>query len=360
MTKQAAEMTDAELEGDERVSLFALGTTLLRNRWLIVGWMLIGGAIAVLTVVFKPPTYAANASFIPEGVTPNRSGLASLAGQFGVSLPAGDVSRSPDFYVQLIVSRARLIPIVRSRFSVQEMGGKVVPFLDLFEIGGNSAKIREDRAVESLVSMITASAVRTTGVVKLSVSTRWPSVSLAIATTLLDAVNDFNRQTRQTQAAAERKFVEEQLGLSRAELRSAEERLKDFRRNNRQIASSPELTLEDERLQREVVFQQQVVTTLMQSYEEARIREVRDTPTITVVEPPSVRPVPEPRKRIQRGLLGLFIGGIIGVIIALGSEMFYRRRGLGDPEADEFVGVLRETIRTPLGGARWLRGRLRR
>jgi uncharacterized protein involved in exopolysaccharide biosynthesis len=348
------------LEADDRVSLFALGTTVLRSRWLIIRWTLIGGAIAVLTVVFKPPEYAATASFIPEGVTPNRSGLASLAGQFGLSLPAGDVSRSPDFYVQLIRSRERLIPIVRNRFTVQEMRGKVVPFLDLFEIGGASAKIREDRGVESLMSMITPSAVRTTGVVQLSVSTRWPSVSLAIATALLDGVNDFNRQTRQTQAAAERKFVEEQLGLSRAELRSAEERLKDFRRNNRQIASSPELTLEDERLQREVIFQQQVVTTLMQSYEEARIREVRDTPTITVVEAPSVRPVPEPRKRIQRGLLGLLTGAIIGVIIALGSEILDRRRDLGDPDADAFVGVLRETIRTPLGGVRWLRRRLRR
>lgn len=82
-------MTETEWQDGDAVSLFAVGTTLLQNRWRIVRWMFIGAAMAALSVISKPALYLALASFIPKGSdAASRSGLASLAGQFGVSLPA--------------------------------------------------------------------------------------------------------------------------------------------------------------------------------------------------------------------------------------------------------------------------------
>ncbi len=88
-----------------------------------------------------------------------------------------------------------------------------------------AAPCREEQGVSLLVDIVTASVVKTTGVVELSVATQWPGVSLVIATALVNGVNEFNRRTRQGQEAAARKFVEQRLAIAAAELRGAEDRL---------------------------------------------------------------------------------------------------------------------------------------
>ena len=196
--------------------------------------------------------------------------------------------------------------------------------------------------------------------VEFSVATKWPSVSVAIANAVVVGINDFNQRLRQEQAGAERKFVEARLGVAGSDLRASEDRLEDFLRTNRQFANSPDLTFQRDRLQREVGLKQQVFTTLTQSYEEVRIREVRDTPVITLVEEPSVPTVPEPAGRLLSILLGMLLGGFLGVASATFSESVVRGRRAGDPYADEFSGTLGEIKGEMVGRVRQLREKMRR
>lgn len=355
-------MTEVEWRDDgDDMSLFALGTSLLRNRWRIARWMLLGGVVAAVVVFLKPPLYLATASFVPQNNSDSRTaGIASIAGQFGVALPTGTQSQAPDFYAKLLKSRVLLGQIASDTFVVREKGGQRIPFVNLYEIKGDTQRRREELGVKLLRGMVSSSVARTTGVVELSVATEWPSVSLAIATALVDGVNAYNQRTRQGQAAAERKFVEGRLVTARAELRAAEDRLEGFLRANRQPANAPELTFERDRLQRDVTLQQQVFTSLTQSYEEVRIREVRDTPVITVMEPPMVPTLPESRGRLKGLLLGLLLGGLIGTLVSLISETVARRREEGDAKANEFVGTVGEVKGEMLGRVRWLREQIRR
>src|SRR5438309_346456 len=106
------QMSGFQSEDEEEVSLLAVATTLLRNRWRLLAGMLIGGAIAVY-LSWGVPLYAAKASFFPENAAASGSGLASIAGQFGVSIPAtGSQSLTPDFYAKLLKTRVLLLPIV--------------------------------------------------------------------------------------------------------------------------------------------------------------------------------------------------------------------------------------------------------
>jgi capsule polysaccharide export protein KpsE/RkpR len=252
-----------------------------------------------------------------------------------------------------------LTPIARDTFVVQERGGRRIAFLDLFRIAGNSEKRRVEEGVRQLQTIVKPSIVRTTGVVEVSVATEWQSVSLAIANELLIGVNQFNQRTRQGQAAEERKFVEGRLALAASDLRAAEDRLQDFLKTNRQFTGSPDLTFERDRLGRDVTLKQQVFTSLTQSYEEVRIREVRDTPVITVIETPSVPTLPEPRRRLARVLLGLIVGALFGAFLAFVSGAIARRRQEGDSEANEFVNTLGEVKGKMLGRFRRMRRRSR-
>jgi len=323
--------------------LFALGTTLLRHRWRIGRWMLAGGLLAALTVLFRPALFVASGSFLPLGAAdPTRSGLASLAGQLGVTIQQGNQTLSPEVYAKLIKSRVLLLEIARDTFAVQEMGGRRIPFLDVVEIKPGSVARREEGGVKLLGKMVEVGVAKPTGVVEFTVSTKWRSLSLGIANELINGVNAYNERTRQDQAGAERKFVEGRLAIASADLRDAENRMERFLQMNRNLGGSPELAMQRDRLQREVSLRQQVFTSLTQSYEEARIREVRDTPVITVLEPPAVPTVPASRGRAVRILLGLMLGAVLGAFLAFISDMVARQRKDGDTEASAFADTLAE------------------
>ena len=338
----------------EDISLFVLGTAVLRSRRRVLRWALAGAAIAALLTYLRAPTYRASASFTPQGSDATRGGLASLASQFGVALPAGNQSVSPEFYSSLLRSRVLLLPVTRDTFTVAELGGQRVPFVDLFELKGRSSASREDKALALLKRMVVPSVTRATGVVDVSVATKWRSVSLRIITRLIDGVNDFNERTRQGQAAAERKFVGERLTEATAELRVAEDRLETFLRGNRDFVGSPQLTMQRDRLQREVLWRQEVVTSLTQAHQDARIREVRDTPVITVIETPAVGADPVQSGRVLRVIAGFVLGAVVGTALVLFSALVARRRAEGNEEANEFFSALTEAKRQATRPWRWL------
>lgn len=354
-------MSELELEDEDEISLLAMATTLLRNRWWLLAGMLIGAMIAVLPILWKPPLYSAKASFFPQNSDATRSGLASIAGQFGVSIaPGGNQTLSPEFYIKLLKTRVLLLPIVRDTFVVEEMGGQRVAFLDLFEIASGPLAKREEDGVAVLQSLNSVSLAKTTGVVELAVVTQWPSVSLAIATVIIRGVNEYNQKTRQGQAAAERRFVEGRLAEARDSLRAAEDRLEHFSRTNVQIGNSPSMTLERERISVDLARKQELFTALKQTYEDVRIREVRDIPLITVLESPWVATNPEPRGRLKRGLLGLMLGGFFVALFALASSVMARRPRGANPEFDEFFATVRDVRNEVLSPVRIFTRRDRR
>ena len=118
-------MTNPGSEFDKNeTSLFAIATILLRRRLAISCWAFVGAVLAYGSVATRPKFYPAAFSFVPQSGDAVRSGFASLAGQLGISAPAGSQSQQPEFYVTLAASRSVLLPIVRDTLIVNELGGK--------------------------------------------------------------------------------------------------------------------------------------------------------------------------------------------------------------------------------------------
>jgi uncharacterized protein involved in exopolysaccharide biosynthesis len=109
----------------------------------------------------------------------------------------------------------------------------------------------------------------------------------AVLQRLLDLVQEFNIEKRQTSAAAERRFVEGRLREAEREMRAAESELQRFMSRNRRWEDSPLLSMQASQLQARVSLRQDVYTSLAQSYEKARIDEVRNTPVITIIDSPA-------------------------------------------------------------------------
>jgi uncharacterized protein involved in exopolysaccharide biosynthesis len=329
---------------DDEISLWEVLAVLVRRRGTIVLTTLLVAAAAATYAQLRPLTYTTSSSFRPQGSEVSGSQLMALASQFGVNVggASGDEA-SPAFYQELLTSREILTRASDEPFTVEGLGS--INLKDLLEIEEESEAERDEEVLEWLLEeAVSVSTGRETGTVTISVKTEWPDLSQAIADELLAEVALFNMDTRQSQAASERAFIEARVDAAEVDLEEAEEELRGFLEANRQWENSPMLSFQHDGLMREVTLRQSVLTTLVQSYEQARISEVRDTPVITVLQSPFLPPRNDPRRRVLTAALGIILGGMMGIVMAFLVEAF-RRPGEGDPARADFQASWNAAVR---------------
>jgi uncharacterized protein involved in exopolysaccharide biosynthesis len=326
---------------DDEISLLTLGSVLLRKRWLI-GGLAFGGALIGLTLgLLTPRTYMSSATFIPSEPTSDVSGIAAAASQLGLRLNSAESGPwGASAYVELLTSRTLLTPIALDSVRLPELDNRPVPVMELLEVDGDTPGQRVDAAVRSLERVIKASEVRALRGVELRVTTEYPSFSRALASRLVEGINDFNLRTRKTQAGAERVFIEAQSAEAEQALRAAEDRLRVFLQANRTISMSSALAFERDRLEREVSLRRDLHSSWLKNREDARIREVRDTPVISVLEEPQLPVRPQARGTPLKMAFGMLGGLLLGSFIALAQLLLARARETPGRESQEFFELM--------------------
>lgn len=307
---------------NDEVSLLDL-FAIVAKRWrLVVTFPLLLFAIAVVVTIVQGPRFSVSSAFLVQGgVTP--SSASGLAARFGVLLPQQDPGQSPQFYGQLVASDPILRQLVVRPYDIEGVTRKVT-LVELFDSDGDTDAQRIQAAVGQLKDAIRTRVDDATGVVRIEVSSGWRLLSVQVAEQILALIDDFNIQRRQASAAAESAFTAARLKEVGASLRSAEDSLETFLRRNRQIANSPELLFQRDRLSRRVEMQQALYTTLGQALENAQIEAERNTPLIAVIEAPVIPARPDPRHLAAKALIALVMGVGIAVAIALSSDAIAR------------------------------------
>ena len=299
-----------------------------RHRVLLLVAPVVAGIAAATYALLQEPAYTASAAFAGNGSDPNRAGLSGLAAQFGVRVPAGDASQTPQFYADLLRSHQLLDAAAGTRYTYHTAGGVRAGTLDdAFEATGKSPALRRENTIMALDQRTTVSIGRETGVVRVSVSSTSAELSVAVVQRMLELINKYNLETRQSRASAERKFTEARKDAAQAELRASEERVEAFNRANRKYLNSPDLGSQSQRLQRDVGMRSQVYTTLVQAFEQARIDEVRDTPVISVIEPPYLPVRPDRRGLIRTALFAMVLATVAGGALAAALDLWRARAG---------------------------------
>ena len=339
---------------DDRVikeaSVVDVFNVLLQQRRLLMFLPAAAFVLIVGVTLVLPRSYTASTSFMLQAAQGAPSRLAGIASQLGFGVPAAESGTTPAFYEDLLRSRTTIRRVISSEYAFaigeQEMAGNL---MELYDIKAESEALRREAAIKRLLGKIAVSTGVETGIVRLSVTTRWAPLAEQIASRMLEVVSDFDLEVRQSQAGAERKFIQERLADVRGELRAAENALEGFLRENRDF-DAPELIFERDRLRREVLMRQEIYTSLGQSYEQARIDEVRNTPVITIIEQPEIPPLPDRRRLRLKGLAAIFLGLTIAVIVAFMRAALASDRER-DPEsyerARELLHALGSELRNP-------------
>lgn len=333
---QYAESGDVAAERE--VSLISVAVVLLRHRWLIIISALLASFLFGLSGYSSRPLYTATATFTPRARSAASAGTAILQ-----ELGLGGGSNTA-YYTDLIQSREILGPVVESRFSFRAPTGTVTQSLiGIYGIKDKRPRYAKAEAIERLSSnMVSASQIN--GMMKLSVTSEDPALSATLASRILQQLNRFNLANRQQQATSEREFIESQVAEASQRLRNAEDQLQTFLSENRNFTQASSVAFELDRLRRAVTMRQELYTSLAKSLDEARIEEVRDSPVLTVIEPAEPPLLPDRPEWPGRAILGLFVGFLIGSLIAFVHSYFARQRENETSESEELDALKRQTL----------------
>jgi uncharacterized protein involved in exopolysaccharide biosynthesis len=337
------------------LSLVGALNMILRQRRLVVTvtGVVLAGAIS-LTLLRR--AYSSTSVFMPRAAQRATSGLAGIAAQFGIPLNGGNTDESVTLYAELPTSREilRELAMTEFRFALRAHPTDTIRGtpIDLLDVHGDTPLDRLNNTIDALSERVSATPDLNAGLVLLRVTAPSRELAELINRRVLDLVSEFNLKRRQSQAAAERRFLEARMSEARRSLDSAETALQDFLNQNRQHQESPRLTFEAARLQRRIDIQQEVYLSLAKSYESARIEEVRNTPVITIVDPPENSAQRAGGGLMLNGLLGIVIGGVLALAIAFVKESFVRQRTLNPSEYAEFLALRHATLGRLLRGRR--------
>ena len=315
-------------------SVWSFGVILLRRPRLVFGLPLAFAVIAAVVAILAPRKYVASASFTADEGRSPQSQLSSQLGQLAVLLPQAG-SNVPQFYADLLQSRPVLRDVVTSPYESSDHAFKGTLIEYLTGRKGNGDETVE-AAIRELRDNLSVIVDRVTGVIRFSVSLPDRAISLQTAQRLLILVNEHHLRRRQAQARAESEFLAQRQTLAKQDLQSAEETLADFYARNRSWRNSPELSADEQRLQRQVSMRQQLYISLSETYESSRMGELRDTPPLAVLEHPEGFVEVAQRNVLRKAIVGGVLGLFLALMGALLLEYVQRTKSAGDPNYGQF------------------------
>lgn len=263
------------------------GAQELMRRWpLLIGLPLVAAVVAVLLTFVVPKQYEGVAIFSPaEDVSPTLPGnLQSIATQFGVS--TGAKGYNVYYFAQVAQSREVLRLVAGDTLDAD---GRRIPVLELLGVEDTTAQSIE-QGIRGLREKLIIRTDDQADLVTLRARGPSPSTAAALAGSVLDALNAVTTASIRSGGSAERRFAEAQADSAHAALRAAENQHRDFLSANRSITSSPALQFEDARLRRQIQIRQEVFLALTNQAQAAKLREVRNTPAISLIQPPQASP----------------------------------------------------------------------
>jgi uncharacterized protein involved in exopolysaccharide biosynthesis len=279
-----------------------------RQHWrLLIVFPLLAALLSISISFFVQKQYEAIAIFSPAEDLSSAlpANLQSIAAQFGI-MPSGN-GYNVYYFAQVAQSREVLRLVTNDTLDDR---GERIPVIQLLHASGDTPPELVDDAIKRLEKAIRADADDQAELV--TIRARAPSVSLAeqLASALLDALNQVTTESIQRGGSAERKFAQAQADSAREALQLAEDQLRDFYQANRSI-TAPSLQFEEARLRRQIQIRQDLYLALTSQSEAAKLREVKNTPSIALIQPPLA---PAKKAWPRRGVWAL--AALIGALLA--------------------------------------------
>ena len=304
--KHSAVHTGTKLKAaNDEIDLLELVQTIWAGKWLIIAITAIFAVGSVLYVISQPNIYKAEAKLAPT--KESQGGMGALGGQLGglaslagINMPRGQVDNS-QLAQEIIKSRAFLTDFVERRGILPDLmaveswnqaSGEVVYASDIYDIATQSwvREVKSPQQVEpssweyvkELQRIISMSEGGYAGILSLSVEHISPNIAKQWVDWLIEDINNEMRRRDVEEAQSSIAFIEREMATT-------------------QLANTHQV----------------YATLLEQQTQTIMLANVRPEYVFRVIDPAVV---PEQKAKPNRTLtvvLGIILGGILGVFVAL-------------------------------------------
>lgn len=264
-----------------------------------------------------PNKYLATAKVMPaSGSGPDKTNAmvsAMIDGSALSSLVSSKLMTEANVYVELLKSNSVLDEVLSREYS-GILNGRTGNLYKLWNIE------TPQLARNQLLSKSSFAGNSKTGIVTLTVETKCPVLSSEIANEYVEELDAFKQSLDRSMAGKVSEFLAGQLAEQRHKVDEAEKTQAEFLAANRNYLSGddPELKMEVDRLERDVLFERQVLLNLMQLSTTSDMEREKELPRLSVLEwatPPQIKSGPQ---RIKSVLLSTFAGLLLAIgIVAL-------------------------------------------
>jgi uncharacterized protein involved in exopolysaccharide biosynthesis len=263
---------------------------LKENRWKFF-WINLSVAAAALIILFfaVSPFYESTVTILPEygNKNTNLGQISDLAALAGVKVGEGAPT---EIYQVLVTSESVLEPVIYKRYLTSKYKDSVnlIKFYKIDPDNSLAPKYRNRKMFLKAYKRLSGGDLSTdldqkTKVLKIQVTMPESGLSAQVANNIVESLDNYIRTKRKSFASEQRFYIQKRLGQVKDSLTNAENKLKEFREENRLVAS-PALLLEQGRLLRNVEILQTVYVELNKQLEIAKIDEIKETPVLNVEE----------------------------------------------------------------------------
>lgn len=320
-------MTNNQQESN--IDLFQVLKRILRFRYRIILLTLILSGLSIYFILKLPKMYASTSVIVQTSSgTSAGGGLGALSALTGISL-GGDNSGDVSAYLsEIVTTRPVLEQIAQKKWRASVLSKDTTQEKTLAEwwqmIPDTTQPDWERRFQEDVISTlgrekrpyITYEVDPKTRLVSLKTEFEDPKIAYDINLFLSDILNIYVNDKRHYKAGQTSEFILQRVQESKADLLSAEQKLLHFRKMN-MVRVSPEMMLEESRLQRDLVIQQELYLQFQKQYELARIDDLREKTVLDVIEPPRMARKPTSPKIPLLISLGFAASLVVSIFLFL-------------------------------------------
>lgn len=320
----------SQSEGSSEVSSLSTNTAqmltlVVRKRKFI---FTIVGACSLAAIIISgllPESFQSTAVLLPEtdkSKLGNLVGLSDIATLAGVNV--GNEASLVKLYPTILRSEAVLKNVIYTTYHSQTFG-EPVNLIQYWHIQKKTPEKDYEAALRAFRGLLDISVDLKTNVLSITMEEAEPQLTADIVNTVTAELDKFVRTKRSTSAGEQRKFIDGRLKEVKGALETSENALKEFREKNRAISGSPELTLQLERLMRDVQINSTLFIELKKQYEIARIEEVKNIPVINVMD--AARPAANKASPMRgRMVIITFFLSLAGSVLYLYFNATYKGR----------------------------------
>ena len=224
-------------------------------------------------------------------------------------------------YPTIVRSETVLKDVIYARYKTEEFPDSV-DLIQYWEIKEKKPGGAYESALNLLRGALDISMDPKTSILTISIESKEPCLSASIVNNVVAGLDKFILTKRTTSASEQRIFIEGRLSEVKEDLTKSEDLLKVFRERNSQVRS-PELLLEQGRLERELQINNTLFIELKKQYEIAKIEEVKNMPVINFLDRARPAVFPEgPKKKII--VMITFLLTLIIASIYIVGDKYYR------------------------------------